>query len=117
MSWQDLEADLLQRSKDKVCMAALADSIRCESDEETESSGKSQKSSPYFEGSMVHEGRRGDYQMPVSAPWWAKVLPVHTAHLLPVTGLQQFPPSAPMRLVSGCTASFAEAAVLKANDS
>ena len=114
MSWAELEESLLEVSRTRAAQAVVADACRCGSDDEVSSvSNKSHKSSPYFQGSLSNTVKENGYQMPLSAPWWAKLFPLHTAHLLPQSGLQQFRAASPLKLVSGCTASFAEAAVLK----
>ncbi|CAE8638766.1 unnamed protein product [Polarella glacialis] len=89
--WDDLISEMLSLSQEETETAELAEAIRDDSDSESEA--KLVACSPQ-----------------TSDQWYVQLLKAHTKDIVP--GGTQI--SGPIELLSGCTASFAEAAVLEA---
>jgi hypothetical protein len=88
--WDDLISEMLSLSQEETETAELAEAIRDDSDSESEA--KLVACSPQ-----------------TSDQWYVQLLKAHTKDIVP--GGTQI--SGPIELLSGCTASFAEAAVLE----
>ncbi|CAE7260900.1 unnamed protein product [Symbiodinium sp. CCMP2592] len=106
MSWTALTELLLQQANKTAEQASYVDAMRRESDGALSTTQDA-------EGCSSCSGPADDnHALPDAAPWWAKLLVHHAEGLTRPGVLKQF--SEPMKLVSGCTCSFAEATVLKA---